>query len=105
MTERSQVEDHLAALRTDVVGILRSGLGMDEPSACRAAEKIVGALRERLGGERVYIGVRNGVDRDAVLRDWNGRNVEETCAAHLISRRTLYRILKDARRAGLLKAG
>ena len=98
---RAQVEDHIAALRTDIVRTLCELLDVDEPQAAVIAARLIATMRERFGGERVYIGVRNGIDRDAVLRDWNGRNVDEVCAAHVISRRTLYRILKEARRAGL----
>lgn len=101
---RTQVEDHIAALRTDIVRTLCELLQVDEPQAAVIAARLISSMRERFGGERLYIGVRNGTDRDAVLRDWRGNNAEEVCAAHRISLRTLYRIIKEGRRAGLAVA-
>lgn len=98
---RAQVEDHIAALRTDIVRTLCELLDVDEPQAAVIAARLIATMRERFGGERVYIGVRNGIDRDAVLRDWRGNNVAEVCANHQLSRATLYRLIAEGRRAGL----
>lgn len=61
------------------------------------------AVREELGGERVYVPSRSATDRQAmahqVLSLFNGRNAREVARELNISRATVYRLLKQAPQA------
>jgi Mor family transcriptional regulator len=56
------------------------------------------AIRSEFGGDALYIAKRNPGARDErVCRDFNGRNRDEVCRRHGISRSTFYEILKRSR--------
>ncbi|TQE91142.1 MAG: DNA-binding protein, partial [Spiribacter salinus] len=49
------------------------------------------------GGARLYIPCKDRAARDAAIRaEFTGRNHDEVCRRHGISRRTLYRIIGSA---------
>lgn len=61
------------------------------------------AVREELGGERVYVSSRSAIERQElahqVLSLFNGRNATEIARALNISRASVYRVLKQAPRS------
>lgn len=59
------------------------------------AEQLEQQLRSKFAGQAIYIQkLDRDARRDAVLRDFNGRNREEVCAKHQLSKAQFYRMLK-----------
>ncbi|MBS1188918.1 MAG: hypothetical protein H6R10_710 [Rhodocyclaceae bacterium] len=59
------------------------------------AEQLEQQLRLTYGGQSVYIQkVDRDARRDAVLRDFDGRNRKELCARYGLSKAQFYRMLK-----------
>ncbi len=59
------------------------------------AEQIEQQLRAEYGGQEVYIPkVDRDARRDAVLREFNGRNRKELCLKYDMSKAQFYRMLK-----------
>lgn len=86
--------DHLAALRADYVDMIRRNTGCDEANAMRIASQCIAALQQRFAGERVYFPAPK-YDAGAILADFNGRNRDEVCRKHRVSRRLLYKLLRQ----------
>lgn len=63
------------------------------------------ALRDELGGERVYVPTRSAAERQQLARQvlslFNGRNATEVARRLSISRATVYRLLKQPHGAAL----
>lgn len=72
--------------------------GVEEARAIQIAARLVESVSTRYQGIEPYVG-KMRYDRGAVLRDFDGRNHQQVCSEHHISRSTLYRILRQNRRA------
>lgn len=96
----AETEDHLAALRTEIVSLVRCRTGTTEDVALRMASEIIGVLRSRFAGERIYFPSPR-YDVQQVLADFDGRNAPEVCRKHGISLRTFYRLLRRGRKLTL----
>jgi len=93
-----EITDHLAALRSEYVDLIRRDTGCDEASAMRLASECIAALRYRFAGERPYF-ANPKYDPAQVLADFNGRNRDEVCRKHSIKRSTFYQLLRERRAA------
>ncbi len=90
----SSYDDHLAALRTQIVRLVRTSTGIHEQEALSIASKIINVMREKFAGDRIYVAGRDPKRNQAILAEFNGRNGDEVCAKYSIHRATLYRLLK-----------
>lgn len=97
---RAQPEDRVVSLQYALTTILRERIGYNERYASQIAEDILLGLRDRYGGDELYIPkTANRLARDAaVLTAFDGRNRDEVCRTYGISRTTFYEILARARR-------
>lgn len=92
-------DDVLLSLRSKLARISGEQAGLQEAQAEALAEQVVGWMRNRFGGHKVYISKRTTETRDRqVLALFNGRNRDEVCRTLGISTRTFYRAIKRARR-------
>lgn len=97
----AQTEDAAIQLEHDFVEIIRQRIGLNETLATIHAQEIVRGLRERHGGQELWIPAPDKTERNAaILRDFNGINAREVMARHGISRAHLYRIVGGARPRG-----
>lgn len=97
----AQSEDAAIQLEHDFVEIIRSRIGLNEALATIHAQEIVRGLRERRGGESLWIPASDKTERDAAIRrEFNGQNREEVMRRHGISRSRLYQIVGGARPRG-----
>lgn len=95
----AETEDHLAALRAEIVALMRSRTGSSEDVALKMASEIIGVLKSRFAGERIYFPAPR-YDIQAVMSDFDGRNAIDVCRKHGISIRTFYRLLRRKRATG-----
>lgn len=96
-TSRAHPEDARAQLHSELTGIVRREIGMNEHFASAHASAILRGLCESLGGREVYIPAPNRSERNAAIRcEFNGTNVEEVCLKHGISRARVYQIVNEA---------
>lgn len=59
------------------------------------AEQIEQQLRMKFGGSSIYIPkIDRDARRDAILREFNGRNRKDVCSKHSLSKAQFYRLLK-----------
>lgn len=87
-------DDKAAAVRTDITRAIREATGLHERFAVEISDGILHRLQQRWGGDRIYIPSKDRAARDAAIRAaFDGRNHDEVCRRHGISRATLYRIL------------
>ena len=73
--------------------------GIDEDQATAAAVAAAEVVRLRHGGQLVRVPkgpafVNRGERNAAIMRTFDGRNIEQVCAAFQVSRRTVYRICR-----------
>ena len=57
--------------------------------------EIVQAIQMRCGGETVYILKKPKIDRDALMMQFTGRNIDELCHSFQITRQRVYQILNE----------
>ena len=97
----AQTEDAAIQLEHDFVEIIRQRIGLNETLATIHAQEIVRGLRERHGGQELWIPAPDKSERNAaILRDFNGINAKDVMQRHGISRAHLYRIVGGARPRG-----
>ena len=95
MKNKPHDEDSAVQLLFAVTTALREGFSLEEQAAAIMAEPIVEALRRRYGCEELYIPAPDKRARnEAIKREFNGRNREEVCRKHGVSRSQLYDIVK-----------
>lgn len=90
----SKREDYLSALRTDIVRVLRENTGAPEGIAVKVSAEIIQAMRLRYQGKDVRFG-RARVSVEQIRQAFDGRNHKKVCQELNISRRTLYRALRQ----------
>ena len=89
----AETDDYLAALRTQIVALVRTETGDNEQVALRVASQILQALRHGFGGAEVYFPKPRRYDEAAVIADIDaGRSVRDVCRKHKIGKRTYYQI-------------
>ncbi|CAN7313486.1 Mor transcription activator family protein [Acidovorax delafieldii] len=97
----AQTEDAAIQLEHDFVEIIRQRIGLNETLATIHAQEIVRGLRERHGGQELWIPAPDKSERNAaILRDFNGVNAKDVMQRHGISRAHLYRIVGGGRPRG-----
>lgn len=93
----SKYPSALSAIHTELVLALRNG-GLDRSKVRSITETVIIRLRERFGGQQVYISKHHhneNAQRDRQIRSiYNGRNGRALCLRFGISRTRLYQILK-----------
>jgi len=98
-THETSAADRLVSLLYILTSALRDEAGMPEKDACRIAEKTVGDMSKRFGGEYLYCPKRPAMDRarrdETIRKEWNGRNADELMRRYDVSRTTLYRVLAE----------
>lgn len=92
--------DPWEALRVDYVRIVQECTGAPPDVSMRAAAELVRAFRVKFGGAEVYVRPPDRYDEAALLREFDGRNIDEVCTKHRISRSTLYRVVGRAQARG-----
>lgn len=94
ITPPGQSEDAAASLHNELTAIVREEIGLNESLASQFALLILRGIRQRLGGQELYIPTEDRAPRDAAIRaEFNGRNRDEICRKYGISRSGLYKIL------------
>lgn len=97
-TAKRHNEDAALALHYDIVAVICDAFGMEEALANCLAEPITRGLRARVGGQEVYIPAPDKRARDeAIRREFNGRNLDEVCNRHGVSKSRLYEIVGGTR--------
>jgi len=91
-------DDLLAALRTDVVRIVRESTGLHERLAVPIAEDILTAMRRRWGGERLAVPAETAAERAASIRCLLAAGHQPDAVTQLlgVSRSTVYRAMRGA---------
>jgi Mor family transcriptional regulator len=92
--------DPWEALRVDYVRIVQECTGATPDVSMRAAAELVRAFRVKFGGADLYVPRPARYDEAALLREFDGRNVDEVCTKHGIAHSTLYRAVARARNRG-----
>jgi len=89
-------DDVLAALRTDVVRIVRESTGLHERLAVPIAEDILLAMRRRWGGERLAVPAETAAERALSIRCLIAAGYPPEAVAQLtgVSRATVYRAMR-----------
>ena len=94
----AQTEDAAIQLEHDFVEIIRQRIGLNEMLATIHAQEIVRGLRERHGGQELWIPAPDKSERNAaILRDFHGNNAGEVMKRYGIKRTQFYRIVGGAR--------
>lgn len=97
LTPKTHDEDSVVQLMFAIVTALREGFALEEQIASAMAEPIVAALRRNYSCEEIYIPAPDKRERnEAIRREFNGRNRDEVCRRHNVSRSQLYEIVKTA---------
>lgn len=78
-----------------LIGIVRHA-GLENSFTDNLAEQMERQLYAEYAGQAIYIPKvpRRDARRDAVLREFNGRNRKEVCGKHGLSKAQFYRMLK-----------
>jgi Mor family transcriptional regulator len=77
----------------DMTDILRDRLAVQDPWATAMAQEIVAGMRDRFGGDDVYVPIPDRNARNERIRAmFNGRNVAEICDRFGLKRAMVYRI-------------
>lgn len=79
------------AIQADMAADIAVGL---QQLANTLAARLLEKMRAEACGQHVYISAPARYDEEAVLASFTGRNAEEVCREHNISKATFYRILK-----------
>lgn len=95
----SEDDDRIEGLRTRVVRVIREHTGLHERFALPIAAEIIETFWREVEGERVYVPTRDPELPRKVVAEFNGRNRDELCAKHGISRSTFYVYLARSRTA------
>lgn len=91
-SSRAKAEDAAVQLEREMAEILRERIGYREPFASSIAAEIVAGLRERRGGDDMYVPAPDKRARDAEIRRiFNGSNLEEVMRLFGVSQATVYR--------------
>lgn len=102
----AQIEDAAIQLEHEFVEIIRQHIGLHEAMATAHAQALVRGLRERLGGQEVWIPAPDKSERNAAIcREFNGRNIKQLMTQHRISRSQLYHIVGAAQPKGKGRPG
>lgn len=89
---RTRAEEAAVQLEHEVAAIVTDELGLKEPLAGIFAQAIVRGLRDRLGGDDLYIPAPDRRERYMAIRaEFNGTNLAEVCKKFNVSRDTVYR--------------
>lgn len=108
MTQAATDADRSITLLYLLTGALQHEMQMPERDACRIAKGMVRWMVPQVGGDVLYCPKTLDVDRAerdaAIRREFNGRNRDEVCARHGISKSRLYQIINEIPVAPL-KAG
>lgn len=87
-------EDAAVTLQYEITSTICEEMGMTEHVASHLAAAITRRLRDRFGGEGIYIPAVDKRARDgAIRREFNGRNRREVCRKYDISKSRLYEII------------
>ncbi len=107
VVSKEHLEDDAAVqLQADMEAIVAKATGMHPHLAGPMAQSLVEAMREQLGGKRVYIPAprlrRDEIEarerRDAeIAKIYNGRNLAEVMRSFSVSRATVFNALKRGR--------
>jgi hypothetical protein len=91
--------DATVALRHDLVRIIRTCLGLPETVAVPMAEHLARELcRSRVLTEwkSIPVAEQRAATHAAIRREFNGRNISELMRRYNVSRRTVYRVMKES---------
>ena len=91
-SSNTQAEDAAVQLEHEITAIVREETGLKEPMAEMMAKAIVRGMRERLGGDDLYIPAPDRSERYAAIRaEFKGTNLADVCKKYGVSARTVYR--------------
>jgi len=92
-------QDTLSALRTDIVRAVREHTGLHERLAVPIAEDILAAVRQRFGGQRIYVpSAQTAQERAEAIRSLLDCGHDPQTVARLtgLSRATVYRAARGS---------
>lgn len=93
----AEIQDHIAAVRAQLVDMLRTSTGSDEITAFKMASQVMTLLLDELAGVKIYIPKRTAYDRDAIIDDIKSRKpVRDICRRHGIGKKTYYRLQRES---------
>lgn len=92
-----------------LTGALQHEAGIPERDAFNLARGMVRWMAPQVGGDVLYCPKTLDADRsdrdEAIRREFNGRNRDELCSRHEISKSSFYRIISAASPAAPLNLG
>lgn len=88
---RSFTREEWAAIEAEAAAEMAADLQL---LANKLTARLLEKMRAEACGHHLYIPAAPKYDEDAVLASFNGRNADEVCRGHGISKATFYRILK-----------
>lgn len=95
----NQDADRSITLLYIITGALQHEMGMPEREAFQMAQGMLRWMAPQVGGDVLYCPKTLHTDRlardEAIRREFNGRNREEVCARHGISKSRLYQIINE----------
>jgi len=74
---------------------LERSLGWDPEGSLQVAEIAIDELRRTYGGKRHYMPAQNGVFRERIIKEFNGRNIVELTRIYGVSASTIRRYLRN----------
>jgi Mor family transcriptional regulator len=94
MSKATRKQDIQAAMLSDLTGMVQRLLGVPEQKAHHLAQQLYTDMRRQWGGRPVHFHALTIAEQaDRIRASWTGNNVAEVCAAHGISRATLYQVI------------
>ena len=94
-TSPAREESSALFLQGEMQAIIKSKIGMHDDFAAMVASAVVEGLRERAGGQSIYIPTSTDFKTrdEQIKREFNGTNRADVCRKHNISRSRLYQIV------------
>ena len=90
--------DAMAAIRKELVRVVREGLGFSEAASVEVAAHLAVNLRRQISAMRIpYAALKSARDRQ-VAAMFNGKNHDDVMGEYNISRATFYRIIRQRER-------
>lgn len=96
LNESATATDHISAMRTIVVRVVREHTGLNERLALPIADGIVQGLRDQWGGCAVRIPATTAGERAALIQEAAalGLKPQQIASAFGVGKTTVYRVLK-----------
>ena len=85
-------EESLEWLCEQIADVVRPEFGGSAERSQSLAQAVMKRLRERCGGRHIYIASAVKLRHEAIVSEFNGRNIAELAQKHGVSERWVYRL-------------